>query len=245
MTNVIRVADSQAVAQAAAERWVSIAAEAVEARGAFRVALSGGSTPQPLYRLLAEQEWQAKCPWQQTFVFWGDERRVPPDNPRSDYGMVNELLLKHVPVPRDQVFRMDGESLSRSAEYDYTLLLERQFNLGPRDWPRFDLVLLGMGPDGHTASIFPGTRAVSDLSNRVLAYSVPQLHEERITLTLPVLNHAAHIIFLVAGSEKADTLAAVLYGDYRPSTFPAQAIKPVDGDLTWIVDQAAAAKLPE
>lgn len=140
---------------------------------------------------------------------------------------------------------MDGEDLANSAARAYSSLLERHFDLGRRDWPRFDLILLGMGEDGHTASIFPGTRAVSDQSNRVLVYEVPQLRAERMTLTLPVINHARHILFLVVGEDKAGALFEVLHGPYRPSTYPAQAVKPIDGSLTWLVDRAAAARLPE
>jgi 6-phosphogluconolactonase len=244
MAEVIILPDHVAVAREAADRWLAIAARAVAERGSFSVALSGGSTPRPLFELLASEPYAASAPWGQTHVFWADERRVPPGDPASNYGMAARLLLSHVPVPRAQVHRMDGEDLANSAARAYTDQLERHFDLGSRDWPRFDLILLGLGEDGHTASIFPGTRAVSDQSNRVLVYDVPQLRAERMTLTLPVINHARHILFLVAGEAKAGVLREVLHGDYRPSTYPAQAVKPVDGSLAWLVDEAAAARLP-
>lgn len=244
MAEVLVFPDHAAVTREAADRWLAIAARAVAERGSFSVALSGGSTPRPLFELMASEPYASSAPWEYTHVFWADERRVPPSDPESNYGMASRLLLSKVPVPRTQVYRMDGEELASSASRAYSAQLERHFNLGRREWPRFDLMLLGMGGDGHTASIFPGTRAVSDLSNRVLVYEVPKLHAERMTLTLSVINHARHILFLVVGSGKVDALYEVLHGIHRPSTYPAQAVKPVDGSLTWLVDGAAAARLP-
>lgn len=244
MSEIITLPHIEAIIEEAASRWVQIAQDAVAERGAFRIALSGGSTPRPLYLLMASEPYRDQVPWEQTYVFWVDERRVPPSHPDSNYRLAAEALLRHVPIPREQIFRMDGEELAGSAARDYAEAIRRHFDLGFRDWPRFDLVLLGMGPDGHTASIFAGTRAVSDLSNMVLVYEVPQLRAERMTLTLPAINNARHILFLVAGEDKAEALRAVLHGDYRPSTYPAQAVKPVDGTLTWLVDSAAASLLP-
>jgi 6-phosphogluconolactonase len=244
MAEVIILPDHAAVAREAADLWLVLAARAVAERGAFNVALSGGTTPRPLFELMASEPYATSAPWEHTYVFWADERRVPPGDPASNYGMAAHLLLSHVPVPRTQVFRMDGEDLANAAARAYTTHLERHFALGRGDWPRFDLILLGMGEDGHTASIFPGTRAVSDQSNRVLVYEVPKLHAERMTLTLPVINHARHILFMAVGEAKAEVLRDVLLGDYRPSTYPAQAVKPVDGSLIWLVDEAAALRLP-
>jgi 6-phosphogluconolactonase len=237
--------DLDEVAQEAARRWVEIAQDAVAARGSFSVALSGGSTPRILYELLAADPWRSQAPWESTHVFWGDERRVPASDPQSNYRMAREALLEHVPIPDDQIYRMDGEDLLGSAVRDYEDKLWRYFKFERQEWPHFDLFLLGLGADGHTASIFPGTRAVSDLSSMVLAFQVPQLAAERITLTLSVINHARHILFLVAGQEKAKALASVLEGESRPSTYPAQAVRPVDGTLTWLVDQAAASELTQ
>lgn len=243
MGNIVILPDLEAIAREAADRWVRLAAAAVEAQGRFSIALSGGSTPRRLYELMASEPWRDQAPWLETFVFWGDERRVPPSDPESNYLMASQALLEHVPIPPDQVFRMDGVGLASSAARDYDDKLWRYFRFDRHEWPRFDLVLLGLGKEGHTASIFPGTRALSDLSNKVLVYEVPQLGAERITLTLPVINHARNILFLVAGDKKAAALEAVINGAHQPSTYPAQAIQPVDGELTWLVDEAAAAQL--
>jgi 6-phosphogluconolactonase len=240
---IVVLPDLDQIAQEAARRWVEIAQGAVAERGSFSVALSGGSTPRTLYELLAGEPWRSQAPWDSTHVFWGDERRVPSTDPQSNYRMAREALLDHVPIPGKQINRMNGEDLLSSAIGDYEDKLWRYFRFNRGEWPRFDLVLLGLGPDGHTASIFPGTRAVSDLSHMVLAYQVPQLGVERITLTLPVINHAHHIMFQVAGEEKADALAMALEGERRPSACPAQAVEPVDGTLTWLVDKAAASEL--
>ena len=243
MSEIIRLADAEAVAHEAARRWVEIAQAAVAERGAFRIALSGGNTPRRLYELMASAPWRDQAPWPQSFVFWGDERRVPPSHPDSDYRMARETLLDHVPVPPGHIFRMFGEELANSAKQDYEEKLRRHFGLRAGEWPRFDMILLGLGKDGHIASIFPGTRAISDLSNMVVVYEVPQLRSERMTLTFPVINHARNIIFLVTGEEKAPALAAVFGDVQKPSTFPAQGVQPVDGSLVWLVDEAAASLL--
>jgi 6-phosphogluconolactonase len=245
VAEVVVLSDLDAVTQEAAQRWLEIANAAVTERGEFTVALAGGNTPRPLYERMATSPWSEQAPWGQTFIFFGDERRVPPDHADSNYWMAHEALLKHVPIPMEQVFRMDGQGLARSAVREYQRVLERHFALARREFPRFDLVLLGMGADGHTASIFPGTRAVSDLTNMVVAYDVPQLGVERITLGLSVINNARHIIFLVSGQSKASALESVLHGEYRPSTYPAQAVKPHDGSLTFLVDREAASDLPK
>jgi 6-phosphogluconolactonase len=239
---VIRANDEE-VALEAAERWKTIATQAVAENGRFSVALAGGSTPRTLYRMLTSERYRDELPWGQTHVFWGDERRVPPDDERSNYHMARELLLDHVPIPPGQIHPMDGMGLSRGAMRSYERTLRDYFQYGRREMPRFDLILLGMGGDGHTASIFPGTRAVSDRSHKVLVYQVPQLETERITLTLPVINAAKHILIMVVGSAKAETLAEVLDGPVKTSTYPIQAVEPVDGQLTWLLDKAAAAEL--
>lgn len=243
MAEIVKLNSIEDIAQEAARRWVQIAQQAVAERGTFRIMLSGGNTPRPLYQLMASDPWCDQAPWGETYVFWGDERRVPPTHPESDYRMAREALLDHVPIPADHVFRLQGEGLESSVVRDYETKLRRHFQLGSHEWPRFDLVLLGLGADGHIASIFPGTRAVSDLSNTVVVYQVPKLGAERVTVTLPVINHARHVIFLVVGDEKAAALSGSLDGPSMPSTYPAQAVKPVDGTVTWLVDKAAAAKL--
>ncbi|MGF1505547.1 MAG: 6-phosphogluconolactonase [Anaerolineae bacterium] len=236
--------DPDAVAQEAARRWQAAAASAIERDGRFSVMLSGGSTPETLYKLLAQEPWRTDLPWEQTYLFWGDERRVPPGHPDSNFRMVQEALLDHVPVPPDQIFPLDGVCLARSSARDYERKLRDHFKLGRRDWPRFDLTLLGLGEDGHTASIFPGTRAVSDLSNMTVVYEVPQLGTQRMTVTLPVINNSRAILILAVGPRKADILATVRGADNMPSTYPIEAIDPADGTLTWLVDEDAAAKLP-
>jgi 6-phosphogluconolactonase len=235
-TEVIKLADAEAVAQEAARRWVDIAQSSVTERGIFNVALSGGNTPMLLYSLMASEPWVSQAPWSQTAVFWGDERRVSPSHADSNYRMARELLLDHVPVPSQQVFRMPSEGLASGDASAYEQSIRQHFRLGPRDWPRFDLMLLGMGADGHIASIFPGTRAISDRSSMVLVYEVPKLHEERITLTLPVINQARNALLLVAGEDKAGVVQAVIEGTQRSSTYPAQAVELADGKAVWLLD---------
>jgi len=243
MAEVIRLDDLEALSQEAARRWLAIAQKAVEEQGRFSIALSGGNTPRRLYQIMASSPYKEQAPWAQTHVFWGDERRVPPGDDQSDYRMAREALLDHVPIPPDQIYRMQGEGLLSSVVRDYETKLKKYFDLGLGDWPRFDLVLLGLGANGHTASIFPGTRAVSDITNMVLVYEVPQLHVERITLTRRVFNNSKNVFFLVSGADKAPALASTLEGESVPSKYPAQIINPTDGELVWLVDKAAAADL--
>lgn len=245
MSEIVRLATPEAAAEEAARRWVQLAKHAVAERGRFNIALSGGSTPAALYELMRSEPWRSEAPWAQTFVFWGDERRARAGGADTNYHMAREALLDHVPVPQEQVFRMPSEGLVSSDTRSYEQKIRRHFDLGPQDWPRFDLFLLGMGADGHIASIFPGTRAVSDRSNLVLVYEVPQLHAERITLTLPAINHARNILFLVTGAEKAEVVAKVLRGPRMPSTYPAQDVEAVDGTLVWLLDAAAYAAVDQ
>ena len=243
MTEIVKLEDVQEVAEEAARRWVQIARESIDARGAFRVMLSGGYSPRPLYRLMSSEPWQSQAPWEQTYVFFTDERRVAPSDPESNYRMARETMLDHVPIPAEHIFQLQGTGLASSIIRDYETKLRRHFDLSKGEWPRFDLVLLGLGGDGHIASIFPGTRAVSDLSNTVVVYEAPSLKAERVTVTLPVINHARHILFLVTGAEKSDPLCEALDGPFKPSAHPSQAVKPVDGTLTWLVDKATASRL--
>lgn len=245
MSEVVRLSDVEAVAQEAAKRWVEIARAAVAERGVFDIALSGGSTPSLLYRMMATQPWCDQVPWGQTAVFWGDERRVPASHADSNYRMARDLLLDHVSIPPQQIYRMPSEGLMGSDARDYEEAIRRHFNLSSRDWPRFDLMLLGMGADGHIASIFPGTRAISDRSNMVLVYEVPQLRTERMTLGMSVINHARNILLMVTGDEKAKMVHIVLEESKRTSTYPAQAIEPVDGNVVWLLDRAAASLLSD
>jgi 6-phosphogluconolactonase len=231
------------LARAAAEDAVRLAGEAVAARGRFTFVLSGGSTPRSLFTLLADpqESFRDRIAWSAVHVFWGDERCVPPDHPESNYRMARESLLDHVPIPAANVHRIAAENpdaAAAAALYDNELALF--FALAERELPRFDLVLLGLGPDGHTASLFPGNAAVHETERRVIAPFVEKFNTHRITLTAPVLNHAAVVIFLVSGAEKAAALAAVVEGARQVDLYPAQIIQPDDGVLVWLVDDAAA-----
>lgn len=236
--------DTTALFAAAADEFTRAARDAVARHGRYYVALSGGSTPRGLYQLLASPAYHHQVDWAHTYVFWGDERCVPPTDAESNYRMARESLLFHVPVPHEHIFRMPGEDpdpVAAAAHYEQAL--RRGFALGPNERPRFDLILLGMGPDGHTASLFPHTAALHISDRWVAANAVEKLRATRLTLTLPVLNNAAQVLFLVAGADKADALAAVLEGPRRPDDLPSQLIAPDHGDLLWLVDTAAAAKL--
>ena len=242
--SIRRFADAQSLAEAAADLFVRAAGDAIAARGRFYVALSGGSTPRTLYQLLAAEPRHDQVNWSRVFVFWGDERCVPPTDPESNYHMAREALLFHVPVPATQVFRMRGESADPAAAAAlYEIDLRRAFALAPHELPRFDLILLGMGPDGHTASLFPHTDALHVTDRLAVANRVEKLNATRMTLTTPVINNARLVVFLIAGADKAEPLAAVLEGPRRPEDLPSQLVAPTDGQVIWMVDNAAAAKL--
>jgi 6-phosphogluconolactonase len=238
--------DPPALAQNAALRFVESAAAAVAARGHFTVALSGGATPAGLYRLLTASPYRERVDWGRTMVFFGDERCVPPDHPDSNYRMVRETLLDHVPLPPDNVHRVPGERDASAAAAAYTLTLRSAFGLGSGARPHFDLILLGMGDDGHTASLFPGMPALNETATLVLASEVPDYvrpHVPRVTLSLPVINAANRVIFLVAGGAKVSAIRAVLCGPEPDVPLPARRVKPVGGALVWLLDEAAAAGL--
>lgn len=240
-TEIQVFANAEDLSQAAAAKFVQRVGEAVQARGIFTIALAGGSTPKRLYTLLASESWRGQVPWNKVHFFWGDERHVPPDHPDSNYRMVQERLLSKVPVPPENVHRIKTENPDAGKAADeYEQVLRDFFELRSGKLPRFDLVLLGMGPDGHTASLFPGTNAIHEQTHLVAAPWVEKLNTYRFTLTPLALNNAACAIFLVSGSEKAETLRAVLEGDPEPDRFPAQVIRPTQGTLLWQADQAAA-----
>jgi len=226
---------------AAAEEFVRVGKDAISAHRRFTVALSGGSTPRGLYAFLAKQH--KKFPWDQTFLFFGDERHVPADHDESNYRMVNETLLKKIRIPAGNVHRVKAENRdAHAAAAEYEEDLRRFFELKNDDFPSFDLILLGMGPDGHTASLFPDSQALKEQSRLVVANWVEKVKAYRITLTLPVLNHAAEVAFLVAGDDKADMIEQVLEASATPP-FPAQRVRPTEGRLLWLLDEAAAARL--
>jgi len=237
------VDDLRGLSQAAAEEFVTQATATVRANGRFTVALSGGSTPKSLFSLLAST-FRDQLPWDKMFFFWGDERHVPPDHPESNYRMAYEALLSKVPVPAENVFRVPAENPDASqAAADYEQTLRKFFELSPGTFPRLDLILLGMGPDGHTASLFPGTSGLREKSRLVVANWVEKFKAYRITFTLPVLNNAAVVTFLVGGADKAETVREVLEGSQPAELFPSKLIHPTNGRLMWMLDQAAAAAL--
>jgi 6-phosphogluconolactonase len=239
------VADANALARAAADVFIAAARQAVESHGRFSVALSGGSTPKALYTLLVtDRDLNARVPWEQSYFFIGDERHVPPDAAESNFRMANEAMLSKVPIAASQLFRMKGEyKEAEKAAAEYERELRKFFQLTAGQFPRFDLVMLGMGPDGHTASLFPGTKALDEHQRLVTSNWVGKFYTHRITLTAPVLNHAACVMFMVHGQDKAQPLKAVLEGPHEPAQLPSQLIQPVNGTLLWLVDETAASLL--
>jgi 6-phosphogluconolactonase len=238
--------DPAALARHAAQYFVEMAGEAVERHGRARVALSGGSTPKAAFDLLADstQPWRARMPWQALDLYWVDERSVPSDHADSNYRMTREALLDHVPLRPEQIHRIEGELEPQAAAARYESELRNSFRLEGAEFPRFDLVALGLGSDGHTASLFPHTEALHQVSSLVAANYVPQKDAWRITLTWPVINHARSVFFLVSGEDKASVLREVLLGPRDPERLPSQLIWPSSGILTFILDKAAAALLP-
>ncbi len=226
---------------AAAETFCRIGSLAIRERGRFTVALSGGSTPRGLYQELVAN-FSSELLWENVFFFWGDERHVPPDDPESNYRVANESLLSKLSIPADHVFRIQSERPDAGeAARVYEQTLRDFFRPAPGSFPRLDLVLLGMGPDGHTASLFPGTTAIEERRHFVVANWVEKFSTFRITLTFPVLNHAACVMFLVSGSDKAEMIRNALRDP--GANLPCQRIRPDDGELIWFLDQAAAARL--
>ena len=247
------------LAWAAAMRFASLAEQAIRERGRFVVVLSGGSTPKAMFSILAEKPFADALPWQAIYFFWGDERCVPPDHADSNYRMANETLLGKMAVPRENIFRIQAEDEDHDrAAASYSQTVRQFFNpvaIAPgtdpnatahgtdSELPRFDLVFLGMGPDGHTASLFPGTTALQIEDRIAVANYVEKFQTYRITLTAAAINNAGNVIFLVAGEDKAATLKEVLEGDRQPEKYPSQLIHPVNGELLWMLDEAAAAEL--
>lgn len=236
--------DLNGVAQLGADLFAELARKAVAVGHDFAVALSGGSTPRLMHRLLAGAPYRAEVEWARVQFYWGDERHVAPDDPESNFRMARETLLDAVPLREEQIHRMHTEEAGASAVAElYEQELRQYFHLTPGQLPRFDLIYLGMGPDGHTASLFPHTPALHVADRLVVANPVAKLNTDRITLTAPVINNAAAVAFLVAGPDKAPALAAVLDGPHDPDEYPSQRIHPSDGELYWYVDRAAASQL--
>jgi 6-phosphogluconolactonase len=237
---IILVPDPTTVASMAAQRFANLARESVTSRSRFSVALSGGSTPETLYRLLADEPYSEEIPWHGVHLFWGDERCVPPDHPESNYRLVYETLIAHVPLSWENIHRIRGEREPQAAARAYEREL-RDFFCGPRS--RFDLVLLGLGNDGHTASLFPDSDALGE-TDRLAAVAQANYQDRpvhRVTLTMAAINTARQVLFLVTGRAKAPIVQAVLEGP--GGRFPAQRIRPTAGQLTWLVDAEAAEQL--
>lgn len=245
----IRIVEStDALSRAAAERFVACAKQAIDARGRFSVALSGGSTPRDFYALLANPDapYRGQLAWDKIHFFWGDERQVPPDHAESNYRMANEAMLSKVPVPPANVHRIQAEMPDPAAAAQaYEDELRRFFQPPAGEWPVLDLALMGLGPDGHTASLFPQTAALHEKQRWVVDNWVQKLHKHRFTMTVPVLCHARNVLFLVAGGEKATALRDVFHGPYHPDQWPAQVFRHCSGHAEWLVDQLAARQLPK
>jgi len=227
----------------AAARFVELALDCVKRQGEFTVCLSGGSTPVDTYDLLGREPHRSAIPWGKVHIFWGDERCIPLDRPDNHYTLASELFLRKVRIPKSNIHRMRGEADDPTAAADeYQAMLQSFFKLSPGTYPRFDLILLGMGEDGHTASLYPGTRGLEEQEGLVAGHYVPQRKGFRLTLTLPVLCNAAQVMFMVSGKSKATALRSVLR---RPDekVLPAQMVRPLNGTLVWLVDEAAAGEL--
>jgi 6-phosphogluconolactonase len=234
--------DKELFIAGAAEFMVARAVEAITARGRWTVALAGGSTPKPIYQRLAEAGYAQRVDWQRVHVFFGDERCVSPDDPRSNYRMARETLLDYVPLLPENVHRMCGEDDPALAALAYEQEIQRLFRtLTP---PALDLICLGMGDNGHTASLFPGTASLRERERLVVPQYVEVMQTWRVTMTAPLLNAARHVAFFVDGAGKAEMLRRMLHGPYNPDVLPAQMIHPTGGQLHWLVDAAAAAQLP-
>ena len=244
--NISVSSDATALGRIAAEQFVELAQAAILARGRFTVALSGGGTPRRMYESLSEPSLRHRVDWSRVEVFWGDERGVPPDHPDSNFRMASEALLDRVPIPRQRIHRIRAEIADRAAAArDYQTEIARAFEVneaGPP--PSFDLALLGMGADGHTASLFPGGESLREGRRWAVYVEAPQRPPpSRVTLTVPILNRAREIRVLVAGADKSATLRAVLQGPHEPARMPVQLIKPENGRMIWLVDEAAASGL--
>ncbi len=237
---IVVLSDPEHLAHEAARRLVNLTREAAATRGRFSLALSGGSTPGVVYTLLAQEPYRGQIPWEQIHLFWGDERCVPPEDPASNFRLAQESFIDHVPIPPGNIHRVRTELEPKAAARDYEKAVQ-EFFCGPQS--RFDLVLLGMGDDGHTASLFPNSTTLRE--DKRLVVAVTAYYEDRpadrVTLTLPAINSARQALFLVTGHAKAEIVHTVLEGP--PGRFPAQQIRPTAGQLTWLLDEAAASRM--
>lgn len=241
MTTEIKVfSDLQALSREAAKKFISIGNQSIKRNSRFIVALAGGSTPKSLYQLLTTENFKSQIDWKKVFFFFGDERDVSPDSEESNFRAANENLLKPLQIPEENVFRWQTEfehPAETAKKYEQSIRIF--FKSGENLLPRFDLILLGMGDDGHTASLFPFTKALNETEEIAVANPVEKLNTSRLTFTFPVINNAANVIFLISGADKAATLKEVLEGEFQPLKLPSQNVKP-DGNLFWLIDEKAA-----
>lgn len=237
---------ADSLSRAAAEHFLDTAQAAVAANGVARIAISGGNTPKRTFELLAKpaEKFVGAMPWAKIELYWVDERTVPPDDKDSNYRMTREALLDKVPLKPEQIFRIEGELEPEQAAARYESTIRNHLRLEGAQGPRFDVILLGMGDDGHTASLFPHTAAIHEMIRIAVANQVPQKDTWRVTLTWPVINEGRDVFFLIAGKDKAQPLHDVLLGKYDPETLPAQLIRPQSGKLLMLLDGDAAALLP-
>ena len=236
--------DTDILSCEAAQYIIRIAQESISTHGNFMIALSGGSTPKKLYSLLGDEPYRSQMNWSLVDIFWSDERSVPADNEESNYHMAQQVLLSKIPVTAEQIHRMPADQADGdAASLVYTLDMQRAF--ATDGIPNFDLIQLGMGPEGHTASLFPHQSALHEQQRLVMPVTVPKPPPARLTFTPRILNAARHVLFLVTGTEKAEALQAVLEGSYQPDEYPAQLLQSARGEVTWMLDEAAASKLGE
>ena len=246
MRTIRRFPDAEAVSRAAGQDLVELAREAIAQRGRFCVALSGGSTPRRMYEILSEAPRWAQIDWRRVEFFWGDERAVPPEHPDSNYGLAATVLLRKLGLAAERIHRIQGELADvEEAAARYQDELARVFATPVEGLPPiFDLILLGMGADGHTASLFPYSPALTERRRWVVGNVVPRIGKPRVTMTFPILNRAAEVRLLVTGADKTSVLREALVGPRDPERLPVQAVVPEGGRLIWLVDRAAAAELP-
>jgi len=234
--------DKHTLSQYAAEYIMRIANESIDLHGHFTIALTGGTTPGEVYSLIGSEPFRSQIDWQLVHIFWGDERCVPHNSPESNFYLAQEALLQKISIPESQIHPMPADQLDRdAASQAYTVEMQNTF--GTDGIPSFDLIHRGRGPDGHTASLFPHQASLHEIHRLVMPVSVPKPPPDRLTFTPPLLNAARNVLFLVTGSDKAEALHAVLEGEYQPDEYPAQIVRPTNGEVVWMLDRAVAQKI--